>query len=283
MNTLDTVRATIHQIETHLTTRRLNLDAVAHAVGYSKFHLHRLFTTTVGLSIHDYVRRRLLTEAARQLVCSDKPVIEIGLLAGYGSQQAFTDAFRTMYKRPPHQFRVQRRFYPLQLPYGFDDSPGIVGDSPHGATTRIAAASTADIPAWMNLVRLVVDGFPGLDEQEHMNALRHHIGNGSAMLLTRRGMPVGALVVDRQSAHIGMLAVHPLYRQQGITRDLLRLGLSGMTDTRPVTTTTFRAGDKADTGHRLTLLKLGFCEGATLTEFGYPTQRMVLPPGCLHE
>ena len=43
-----------------------------------------------------------------------------------------------------------------------------------------------------------------------------------------------------------------------------------------ISTTTFREGDRADTGHRKALLSLGFTEAERLTEFGYPTQKMIL-------
>lgn len=62
-------------IEGHLT-EDLDLDMVADAVHYSKYHLHRLFVNEVGLTIHDYVQRRRLTEAARLLVFSDKSILE---------------------------------------------------------------------------------------------------------------------------------------------------------------------------------------------------------------
>ena len=39
-------------------------------MGYSKYHLHRIFSDAVGLTIHDYVQRRQLTEAAKLLVDS---------------------------------------------------------------------------------------------------------------------------------------------------------------------------------------------------------------------
>jgi len=40
--------------------------------------------------------------------------------------------------------------------------------------------------------------------------------------------------------------------------------------------TTYREGDKADTGYRNMLKQLGFAERELLVEFGYPTQRFVL-------
>ena len=43
--------------------------------------------------------------------------------------------------------------------------------------------------------------------------------------------------------------------------------------------TTYRSCDRADTGWRAILKKLGFEERELLTEFGYPTQHFVLRPG----
>ena len=96
------VTAAIDYIEDHLSGK-LELGTVANAMHYSKFHLHRMFTETVGLTIHEYVQRRQLTEAAKLLAFSDEPILDIALLAGYESQQAFTAVFKTMYKKTPKQ------------------------------------------------------------------------------------------------------------------------------------------------------------------------------------
>lgn len=53
------IEAVIDFIENHLDGK-LELETVAEAVHYSKYHLHRLFTETVGMTIHDYVQRRSL-------------------------------------------------------------------------------------------------------------------------------------------------------------------------------------------------------------------------------
>ena len=75
------VIATIDYIEDHLH-EKLDLETVAKAVHYSKYHLHRMFTNTIGLTIQTYVQRRKLTEAAKSLVLSDKSILEIALSAG---------------------------------------------------------------------------------------------------------------------------------------------------------------------------------------------------------
>lgn len=47
------------------------------------------------------------------LVVSNYPIIQIALMAGYESQQAFTNAFKSMYKTTPAQFRDNEIYYPL--------------------------------------------------------------------------------------------------------------------------------------------------------------------------
>ena len=59
------IEAVIDYIESHLDGK-LELETVAEAVHYSKYHLHRLFTETVGMTIHDYVQRRQLTELSEK-------------------------------------------------------------------------------------------------------------------------------------------------------------------------------------------------------------------------
>ena len=103
------IMAVIDYIETHLQ-EKLDLETVAKAVHYSKYHLHRMFTGTVGLTIHDYVQRRQLTEAAKLLVLSDRPILEIALSAGYESQQSFTDILRLCIKNLPTNTGRKKNF-----------------------------------------------------------------------------------------------------------------------------------------------------------------------------
>ena len=64
--TIENIVTAIHYLEAHLTEKN-DLDTVADALHYSKYHLHRMFTNTVGMTIHEYVLRRRLTEAAKLL------------------------------------------------------------------------------------------------------------------------------------------------------------------------------------------------------------------------
>lgn len=269
--TVHIVSSTIRYIEDNLEYD-LNLDIVAEALHYSKFYLHRMFTQTVGFTIHDYVRRRKITEAARLLVFSRRPIIEIAFLSGYDSQQAFTDIFKAMYKVSPAEFREAEDFYPLQLKICLNERIR----KKNFTTDDIRPALPVDITDWMKLVRLAIDGYPHLNEAEYLENLSRYIMSGEALILKDRNLAVGALIFSADTGNIEFLAVHPQYRKQGIPRLFLDKLKSEQLCGKEVSITTYRAGDKADTGYREEYRRLGFAEKELLTEFGYPTQRFVL-------
>jgi AraC-like DNA-binding protein len=277
MRNLETVIAAIEYIEANLSMKKLDLDMVAYAMHYSKFHLHRLFRDTVQLTIHDYVQRRQLTEAAKLLAFSNKPIIDVAIMAGYDSQQAFSNVFKDMYKQSPLEFRKKEVFYPLQLEYDFKNRREIIRNAGEQSIREIRFAIELDIPYWLELARLSIDGFPYLDETGHIATLKHYIAKKGALLMTEGGIFIGEMLMNYETGSIDFLAVHPLYRKQGIAKDFLDIALTELLKNKEISITTFREGDKADTGYRKALKELGFAEGELLTEFGYPTQRMVLP------
>lgn len=267
------ITAAIEYIEGHLH-EKLDLETVAGAVHYSKYHLHRMFTGAAGLTLHDYIQRRRLTEAAEMLVSSDKPILEIALSAGYESQQAFTDIFRAMYKKSPKQYRREKDFYPLQLKYVLNDS--VLNPEEGGWKENIVFAENEDIPAWMGLVHLVVDGFPHLDEGQYLEGLREYIKNRRALILKdAAGAAVGAMAFNEVTGSIDFLGVHPQYGKREITGAFCEKAFE-LVHPPAITVTTFRENDRADTGYRAVFKSLGFTEGELLTEFGYPTQRLIM-------
>lgn len=278
----ENIAAVIAYIESHLR-EKLDLDKVAGAVHYSKFHLHRMFTDTVGITIHDYIQRRQLTEAAKLLVFSEKTIMEIALIAGYESQQAFTGIFKSMYKQTPAEYRQRQVFYPLQLEFVLDRKPRIWDL----AKERISYATKEDIPEWMDFVNLVIDGFPCFDEKAHRKRLKAYVEQKQALIMrnggnkeTENAMIIGAAAFTRQvgtqAGMIDFLAVHPQYRRHKVAKDLLDFMMRNVFGGHEINITTFRQGDRADTGQREEYKRLGFVEAELLTEYGYPAQRMIL-------
>lgn len=267
----------IAYIESHLDGS-LDLDTVARAMHYSRYHLHRVFSCTAGLTVHDYVLRRRMTEAARMLVLSGRPILDIAILSGYETQQAFSAAFKELYKLPPGLFRERAVFYPLQLPLVLNPAPALAGQPLAALVQKIRPARPADIPAWMELARLAIDGFPCWEEEAYLAQLRRAVRERRALILWDGAAAAGAMIFEPETGSIDFLAVHPQYRRDGVAAALLCRLAAGLPAGRSLCLTTFRAGDKADTGHRAACFRLGFCEGELLTEFGYPTQRFRLCP-----
>lgn len=267
------VSLAIRYIEDNLDSK-LDLETVATDLHYSKYHLHRIFTKIVGLTIHEYVQRRQLTEAAKLLVFSKRPIIEIALISGYESQQAFTSIFKAMYKVTPADFRMAEEFYPLQLEIHLSKEP-IKMDF---TKDDIQFATIKDINDWMELVHLTIDGYPCLDEDDYVGKLSFYIANKRALILRDDGMAIGIMGFSAEVGSIDFLAVHPQYRNFGIEKVFLDKLVDEFLTGKEISLTTYREGDKADTGYREEYLRLGFAERELLTEYGYPTQRFVLPP-----
>jgi hypothetical protein len=226
------------------------------------------------MTIHDYVHRRQLTEAAKLLVFSAKPIIEVAFLCGYESQQAFSSAFKSMYKVPPAQYRDRRTFYPLQLRFVLHNNI----PSKDFAKEDIVIAEKGDIPAWMELMHLVIDGYPVMDEADYLNEITKAIEEKRALVLKEGNVLIRAMTFSKNSGSIDFWGVHPQYRNQEIPKLFLEVLLETYLPGHEICMTTYREGDKADTGHREMLKKLGFAERELLIEFGYPTQRFVFSP-----
>ena len=271
--TVRIVSRAIQYIEANLSDK-LELDIVAAALHYSKFHLHRIFTKVVGLTIHDYSKRRQLTEAAKLLVFSAKPIMEIALISGYESQQAFTDIFKAMYKTTPAQFREAEEFYPLQLEIHLKEEPIAM----EFTKDDIKFAAHTDMDDWMELVALTIDGYPCLNKDEYIQNLRRYIDDKKALILRDEDMVIGAMGFSPDTGSIDFLAIHPQYRHLGITKLFLDKLMDELLYGKEISLTTYRAGDKADTGYREEYYRLGFAEKELLVEYGYPTQRFVLLP-----
>lgn len=129
----------------------------------------------------------------------------------------------------------------------------------------------------MELVRLVIDGFPHLDEEQYIETLRDKIHSSQAVILKDGETAIGIMMFSYRTGSIEFMGTHPLYRQMGVPEALLNQVMGELIKGKEISITTFREGDKADIGHRREIIGLGFAEAELLVEYGYPTQRFVLP------
>lgn len=157
---IDSIQRAVDYIEHNLHTE-IKLAAIAQAAGYSMYHFDKLFKYAVGDSVIEYVRKRRLTEAARDLVATSDRIIDIAVKYGFGSQQAFTLAFKANFNLPPAQYRRNKKqlsFYTRKvltrdsvkhLSRGISKEPLILAKSAFHATglEYYGASNHGEIPA----------------------------------------------------------------------------------------------------------------------------------------
>ena len=97
----------------------LDLETVSRVAAFSKFHFHRQFTATFGLSVHSYVQLARLKRASHQLATKDaQSVTEIAMGAGYDAPDAFARAFRRRFGQSPSSFRKSPDWAPWLAAFG---------------------------------------------------------------------------------------------------------------------------------------------------------------------
>lgn len=104
-NYRDRMRRVLEHIDRHLDGD-LDLDTVSGVASFSKFHFHRQFSATFGLSLHRYVQLARMKRASHQLAYVDaESVTDIAMDAGYDAPDAFARAFRQRFGQSPSSFR----------------------------------------------------------------------------------------------------------------------------------------------------------------------------------
>jgi len=84
----------------------LDLSRLADVAAMSPYHFHRIYHAMQGETAAETVRRLRLHRAAVELITGELPVARIAGRAGYGSQEAFTRAFKAAYGVPPARYRA---------------------------------------------------------------------------------------------------------------------------------------------------------------------------------
>lgn len=98
------IQDSVSYIERHLSDK-LSLDVLACQAGFSKYHFLRIFERQTGAGLWEYIQSRKIAKAARLLLTTGLPIMEITLLCRFDSQEAFTRAFKNIYALPPGKYR----------------------------------------------------------------------------------------------------------------------------------------------------------------------------------
>lgn len=108
----------LDHIDRHLEDD-LDLNAVSGVAAFSKYHFHRQFTSTFGLSVHRYAQLARMKRASYRLAYRDaQSVTDIAMDAGYDAPDAFARAFRQRLGQSPSSFRKAPDWEPWLAAFG---------------------------------------------------------------------------------------------------------------------------------------------------------------------
>lgn len=109
MHYITPIQRAIDEVETKLRAP-ISIEGVARKAGFSFWHFQRVFAAVAGEPIGSYIRRRRLTEAARELAATRRRILDIALEYQFESHESFTRAFKSIFHVNPAEFRRAKPF-----------------------------------------------------------------------------------------------------------------------------------------------------------------------------
>ncbi len=123
-NKLELLTTALSFLEDNLT-EKITTEDVAKVCFCSKSTLEKLFRCVSHMSVHDYIIRRRMTKAAKMLFFHREiGILDVAILYGYNSNEAFTRAFKQVWNCTPSEFRNNTRYSELFPRLTFDLDKG---------------------------------------------------------------------------------------------------------------------------------------------------------------
>jgi AraC family transcriptional regulator len=99
------LRQIINYIDLRLD-QKLCTDDLSKLLGMSAYHFHRLFTSSVGVSPHQYLIDRRIQKAKKFLKTTKLEISEIAILTGFSTSSHLISTFQRRLSITPEQFRA---------------------------------------------------------------------------------------------------------------------------------------------------------------------------------
>lgn len=107
MNYFDRVQKAVDYIENNID-EDLSLEEIAKQAYTSLFHFHRVFQAVTGDSVKEYIRKRRLSLAGRELAETNIKVLDAALKYGYETPEAFAKAFKKLHGITPSECKKKK-------------------------------------------------------------------------------------------------------------------------------------------------------------------------------
>jgi len=106
MNNITVMALALDFIESHLR-EPVGVADMAAAVSYSLYHFCRTFKAATHFTPYDYLMRRRIAEAAREVLASERKLIDIAFDYQFNNPETFSRAFKRVMDVQPTQWRKQ--------------------------------------------------------------------------------------------------------------------------------------------------------------------------------
>lgn len=106
MNWIENMNNALEYIEENIE-RDITSDEIAKVAYSSKFHFLRIFYMLTGMNLGEYIRKRRLSLAAKDIMSSKMKIIDIAYKYGYETPEAFTKAFKKLHGISPSAARKE--------------------------------------------------------------------------------------------------------------------------------------------------------------------------------
>lgn len=117
--------------------QRMTLEELADVAGFSRAHFAATFKAATSMSAHEFILRLRIQTAAKLLMGTDMPLVDIALQCGFQNQPHFTTVFKKLTMSTPRRWRNARRGLP---------TPAVPGLVRRNAIVELPARHMADAP-----------------------------------------------------------------------------------------------------------------------------------------
>lgn len=219
----------IEYIEANLT-EDITQEDIAKECSYSLSSIQKMFSKVFHIGVADYINRRKITAASKDLLETDDTILDIAIRYGYNSHEVFSRAFVRVWGESPSKYRKNRSFseiYPkLDMPVMYDDIPELGYKKKFDYTNLYEAlksmhgtyALSLDVVALLTLNNeyghsagdlAIAEAVKRISAEKTNDMLMCRVGGDEFILLTNKKTEAEAKkILDRIFSHNGEKVIH---------------------------------------------------------------------------
>lgn len=104
-------------IKENILKEDCNLEKMYLYVGYSHRHADRIFKELIGKTPKEYVKAIKISNSSKEILNTDKKILEIAIESNYETHEGYTRAFQTAFGVTPKNYRTNPKPIPLFIQY----------------------------------------------------------------------------------------------------------------------------------------------------------------------